>query len=299
MLAIIIVNYKSEKRTIDYVNNELTKVTTPHVTVIVNNEATESSNFELQQGLNATIVYDINEKLKTDKKCFVIPHFENLGFAKGNNLGAKFVVNNFKPEFLLFTNNDIQFNQNNIVERLIDRIEKIPDAAIIGPKIIGLEGELQSPEPYLPFFYRFLWMYWLTPFLSKKRKTKIFKLDYSKNAKEGFHYKIMGSFFIAKVNDYFKCGMMDSNTFLFAEEVILSERLKKINKKAYYYPDVSVIHTHGETISAHIKSKNILLNQYKSLSYYYSKYKGINRFSVFLGRISVMLYWFLNKMIKK
>ena len=66
--------------------------------------------------------------------------------------------------------------------------------------------------------------------MSLKRKQMRFNLNYAQNAQEGYHYKVMGSFFMLRAKDFFDCGEMDPHTFLFAEETILTERsLKRKN----------------------------------------------------------------------
>lgn len=289
MIAVIIVNYRNETNTINYINNEICKIQLPHIIIIVNNSAIEETNTKLTKELNAILITDISTKPKYNK-CFVITNHANLGFAKGNNLGAEFAQKHFNINYILFSNNDIRFIDKNVVERLIDKISSLPNIGLIGPKVIGIDGKNQSPEPYIPFCQKYIWMYWLTPFLSKKQKIKFFKLNYSEDAKEGMHYKIMGSFFLVKIDDYMKCGMMDNNTFLYAEELILSERLKNTGKYTYYFPDVCVIHEHGQTISKHNNQKKMYLMKFKSELYYYQNYKHINCITALLGKFSCYLY---------
>jgi len=287
MLSIIITNYKNEKKTISFVQDELSKISLPHLIVIVNNEATTESDEILVKELQAVLITEIS---KTPKSAliFVISQSENLGFAKGNNLGAEFVTKYFDITHFLFTNNDIQFISKKVVESLINKLGCLDDdIALIGPRVLGLDGKNQSPEPYVSFWNQYIWMYWLTPFISKKKKNKIFKLDYSENAIEGCHYKIMGSFFIIKAIDFLNCKMMDPNTFLYGEEMILSERLKEIGKKVYYFPEVTILHEHSQTISIYIDRKKRYLLQFESLCYYYSTYKKVSQISIYIGKFSV------------
>lgn len=295
MLAIIIVNYKSERETISFVKQELCKVQTPHTIVIVNNMASEQSNKILVDGLGAEIISEITVKPGIKNNIFILPHLENLGYAKGNNLGVAFSLLHFNITNLLFSNNDIRFIDNNVVERLIEILNDKQDVGLIGPRIIGLDDKNQSPEPYYSFWFRYVWRLWAGLFLSDKRKREFLKLDYSQNAKEGEHYKVMGSFFIIKAADFEKCKMMDSHTFLFAEEVILSERLNSIGKSVYYYPEVAVLHEHGQIISAHLNDKRKSLVQFASECYYYRAYKKISSFSIFIGSISFYIYLKIRK----
>ena len=87
-LFIVVINYRQEELTIRFVKNELSKMQLPHKTIIVNNSATIGSNHLLCNELNAMLVEDINAETDTKRDTFVISSIDNLGFARGNNLGA-------------------------------------------------------------------------------------------------------------------------------------------------------------------------------------------------------------------
>lgn len=294
VLASIIVNFKSEERTVSYINEELyLKCTIPQIIVIVNNGATEESTKKLQNSLNANIIHNITEPIKIHKKkIYIIHNPENSGFAKGNNLGVDFISQHFEVEYLLFTNNDIRFIDSNVIEILIEKLKCHPDVGIIGPKVIGLDGQDQNPYLYTPFWHEILWMSW-ERFLPLKKK----KLFDRAHAKEGYYYRLMGSFFIIPYTSFIECGKMDPHTFLYAEEVILAERMLNIGKKNYYVPSVQILHEHGQTTSKYLKKGNeVLLN---SILYYFQKYKKVNKFNIMLGRIIVRIYWTIQYLYRK
>lgn len=292
MLVIIVINYKTEQKTIDYVKKELCKISMPHKTIIVNNGATKESDNFLSNALSATLIHDIEKKC-LNNDYYVISNNENSGFAIGNNLGATFAKLHFPPDYILFSNNDIRLISDNVVENLIEKLKDIPEAGIIGPKVIGLKGELQSPEPFHSFWDRHVWMYLSTPFYSKKRKIRRFQLDYTRTAQEGFHYKVMGAFFIVKANDFYECGMMDSNTFLYAEETILAERMKSIGKKVYYYPQVTVLHEHGATTQKHLKRTLKNKFAFQSECYYYKHYIKTSWTQILIGKFVFKILSFI------
>jgi len=64
---------------------------------------------------------------------------ENLGFVDGCNAGAK----NARGDFLAFLNNDAMV-QPEWLESLLDSIQTLPDAGLIGSKIIYPDGRLQE-----------------------------------------------------------------------------------------------------------------------------------------------------------
>lgn len=292
MLGIVVINYKSDSLTINYVKNELSKIKCPRVIIIVNNAGTKDSDSLLCRELSAELVKDIDAFNFANSNTYIISSKNNLGFAKGNNLAVRFLQSHFSLKYLLFSNNDIQIVDSDVCERLIEKIECNDNIGIIGPKVVGIDGKYQSPEPYVPIADYFCWMYLATPFMSNKKKCKRFKLDYKENAQEGFHYKVMGSFFLLRMADYVACGMMDENTFLYGEEVILTERLRSINKKVYYYPEVCVIHAHGVTTKRYLGRKGINKYLIESMLYYYQEYIKEPKWKCLLCKwIHILISW--------
>lgn len=284
MLSVVIVSYKNNQRTVQYVQEELSKVSVPCKVVIVNNAATSESNAELANNLHAEIV-DVGCTSSDDSNVYIINNPVNSGFAKGNNIGAKFAIDVLKANYILFSNNDIKIIDCDVVEQLLEKLKTLPDVGIIGPRVVGLKGELQSPEPYLSFWDRMVWMYLSTLFISQERKIRKFHLNYSQEASEGFHYKIMGSFFMVRAKDFVDCGMMDEHTFLYAEESILTERMNAIGLKAYYYPKVSVLHDHGVTTKQHLKKNQVRDLKFESECYFYRRYKHTPLWQIWVGKI--------------
>lgn len=299
MLGVIIVNYKNENKTIEYVKEELIKIQTQNIIVVVNNSATNESDTKLKTALSAELVHDIGKIEDKSQRCFIISHPDNLGFAKGNNLGAEFLLKHFAAGYFLFSNNDIRFIDRNAVEALVEKADALPHVGVIGPNIIGVDGRKQSPDPYYPFWARYFWMYWLTPFMPKSLKNKLFKLNYTQQAQEGVHYRVMGSFFIVKAVDFVACGMMDPNTFLFSEEMILAERMKMIGRDVYYYPAVTILHEHNQTISKFIVDKKKFMLRFESECYYYRTYRNVSLLSTYIGKLSFQFYLWLGKFERK
>ncbi len=283
--ATIVINYRSEARTIKFISEELGKCSLTNVVVVVNNGATESSTKVLSEALSADVITDISIEPRNSRDIFIIHNSENSGFARGNNLGVEFITRHFDVDNMLFSNNDIIFIDNSVVETLLTKLYSLPDVAIIGPRIIGLDGNCQSPSPYVPFWTEMVGIYWerFIPLFNIKRFDQ-------NSAKMGYFYRVMGSFFIVKRDDFVACGGMDPNTFLFGEEVILSERMCRIGKRVYYLPTVSVLHEHGAIINrsrAVMQSRNHLFD---SMAYYYRTYRGVTRFKIGVARVSATIY---------
>ena len=287
-LATIIVSYKSDEKTIYFIKNELSKCFISQIIVIVNNKATKESSAIMAKELLGSVIYDITFSIPNNCNIFIIHNTDNSGFAKGNNIGVNFLNIHFDIDYLLFSNNDILLKDNNVIETMILKMDKLPEVGIIGPKIIGLKGDYQNPYDYVPFWKEMVGIYW-------ERFIPFYHIEYlnRETAKEGYYYRVMGSFFITRTIDFINCGMMDPNTFLFYEEPILSERMLNINRKTYYIPNVCVIHEHGGTINSSNISNNCLFN---SGLYYFKYYKNVSSFSIFLATASNYIYNSLKKL---
>lgn len=290
MLTIVIVNYKNEKQTIHFVLKELKCIECESI-IVVNNGATEESSTILCEKLSAVRVDDIEKSSIITCNRYVIHVKENKGFAVGNNIGAEFARLHFKPQYILFTNTDIHLQQKNVAEKLVHILQNKKDVGIVGPKIIGLDGRLQSPEPYIPFWHQYVSKPITSNFWTKEKKGRILKTDYAENAKEGYVDKVMGSFFLVDAQAFYNCGMMDPYTFLYYEELILTERMKNIGKKVYYYPNVSVIHEHATTIKKHYSMLKMEKLNFQSAQYYYHVYKQTPLWKIKLGKILYFTFW--------
>ena len=263
-LGIVIVSYRSDDLTVRFVKEELSRVRMPYTLVVVDNGATEEEAAALQLRIPEAYVMAA----------------ENGGFARGNNLGAAWLSEHGGVDQILFTNNDIHLCSDDVVERLSGKLAANPEIGAIGPEVVGTDGKRQSPEPYIGIWDRFVWMYVSTLFLSREKKEKRFRLDYPEKAQEGFHYKLMGSFLLVDAEAFFSAGMFDGNTFLYAEEPILSERFSAIGRRMYFYPAVRVVHEHGTTIRRSVRRRDADLLQWRSMAYYYRRYRGVSRFSI-------------------
>ena len=296
MTTIVLINYHKEALTAQFFHEELSKLSDKWNLVVVNNGATTESDLTLAQSLHAPVLREDEwDVVPSANGIYILSSAKNLGFARGNNWGAQFAKDILHTDYLLFSNNDIQLHQPDTIGQLEAKMKQDTTIGMIGPSVVGLDGKAQSPEPYHPFWQRYVWMYLSTPFLSPQKKAKMFDLDYAENATEGYHYKVMGSFFMVRTDDFFAVGGMDPHTFLYSEETILSERLKKIEKKAYYAPCVSVVHAHGATTKEAIGRKAI--NEYRitSEAYYYYKYRHVPMWQLILG---IAIYQLIIKLKK-
>ena len=279
-LGIIVVVYKSNQMTIEYVHRELPQVDVPWVCCIVNNAATLEESDLLAESCGAEVV-DLHTPPKSNENgsVYVLPSEENLGFAKGNNLGVNYLLKYFDVDYLLFSNNDIEIKSSCCLSSLIATLNRDEKIGAVGPRIIGLDGVEQPPhDGYVSPYRQIGWR--LFPFL--RRKAKMTSNTVIKKRESGFTYWVQGSFFVMRARDFLQVGMFDPNTFLYSEEPILAERLKQAGKQMYYENSVTVLHYEGGTIVKHRGNSWSQKMVIESNCYYYGRYLGYNSFTVWL-----------------
>lgn len=290
MLGIIIVNYKTVDQTVHYIQNEICKITVPNRIVVVNVASNDDTNKSLTNKIEAFFVADIDAAIDTKSHIFIIAEPENVGYAKGNNIGAAFFKKHFEMDHYLISNNDIKFIDSDVVARLIKKLESLPDVGAIGPKIVGNDGQDQSPAKKMGIWHVLVVPVMLYPLLYFFLKIGCFT-DVLRQANEGVYYRISGAFFIVKRKVFDAVNGFDLNTFLYAEEMIFSERMLAVGFLVYFLPSVSILHEQGLVVNQHlsfVETNRLSLN---SKLYYYRKYCQTNFFSIFAARLAWKIFY--------
>ena len=135
------------------------------------------------------------EKNFVNVKCILAG--ENLGYAKGNNLGLSKV----KSQYALILNPDATLEENTI-ENFLKSANQLKDFAIIGP---ARQKEFSKE-------------------INEFQKDKIFETEYLK-----------GFAMILNLEQFTDIGFFDENFFIYLEEIDLCKRLRKENKKFFRF----------------------------------------------------------------
>lgn len=134
MITFVILHYNSiedTKKCIESILNS-TKVEMVEI-VVVDNKSPNHSGDELKK------------KYATYGNITVILNDENLGYAKGNNVGCTYAIEQYNPEFLFVINNDIIINDKYILEKIYAAYNK-KAFDILGPQIWNIKRKYnQNP----------------------------------------------------------------------------------------------------------------------------------------------------------
>jgi GT2 family glycosyltransferase len=282
MYGIVLINYKNEDRVIDFVTRFLpTEEYDCHVVIVNNSPSTESNNKILSALLNFA---NAKESVIGGSRLYLLSAGGNLGYAKGNNLGCRFLLKQFPLlQQLYCLNDDLKFEDLDIFRKLGQEMDKSEIIGCIGPAIYGLDGKDQSPYQYLSVWRRYVFRYLFYPFYKSN--------DVLPEAKSGVYYRLNGSFVGFKAKVFQDINGFDEGTFLYGEELILAEKLKKFGYEWQFCRDLCVTHHHGLTISSHHDLEQRSTMQFKSNMYYYRNFIGVSAFSLFIAKLSFLYYF--------
>lgn len=295
--SVIIIDFNSAERTLKYIKDfkKFSRLEFPHY-VIVDNSCNPKNLSILLSASFREEVTDLKGHLYCDKANQVAVYAApvNEGFAKGNNIGFHIAKKLYNDPIVLFSNNDIIFDAKFDFPRLARVILDNDKIAAVGPKIVGLDGLNQSPYIYQSIYERWIIPDLLWPFNKVFFKTNT---DIALPTRSGMVYRLLGAFIVLSAEAFEKIGGFDESTFLYAEELILSERLLKKNYQTYYSSDVMIVHEGGYTTKRAMRSQEQLKQRFKSEMYYFETYKNVPRPVTIFAQYALNFFLFKKKIL--
>jgi N-acetylglucosaminyl-diphospho-decaprenol L-rhamnosyltransferase len=189
-ITIVINTFKSE----DKINQCLDSISQEFKVIVVENS--KNTNFKNQIEQNYSNV-----------ECILAG--DNLGYAKGNNLG----LSNVETKYALILNPDAKLEKNTLENFLISaNIKK--DFCIMGP---AKQDEYSSTDQYID-------------------KENLFEVDYLK-----------GFAMFLNLEQFNDIGFFDENFFIYLEEIDLCKRIKKKKQKIYLDKNIKIYHLGGSS----------------------------------------------------
>lgn len=249
MITFIILNYKSLKDTKECINS-IKKIDNQEMIKIIVVDNASMNEKEIEE------VKDICDDFIYSEK--------NLGFAKGNNLGASYAIEKYHPDFLCVINSDIIINQKNFINEIIN-LNKEYNFDVLGPKILPLELDSRNPFPAykeieqveqkIKYTKKIIKIY-KNPILRNllniylSLKSKLIKKETKEIIEEErLNVPLHGCALIFSKKYYEKFNNVFYNeTFLFHEEEFLYYRCKKNNLVSLYSPRIELIHKEGQSL---------------------------------------------------
>mgnify|MGYP006074830141 FL=1 len=256
-LSIIIVNYNGEKFLKNCIDSIYENCTSEDFEIIiVDNNSSDNS---------ISIIKEFYPN------CILIESKENLGFAKGNNLGVK----NCNGKFVLLLNNDTILI-NDITDS-ISILEEDKEIGLLGIKMLDKDLNYEKSAGKFPKLLSLLFFSELfintKNFLSGDFSKELIEVDW-----------IQGSFLLTRKSLYSKVKGLDEDYFMYVEDVDFCKKIAKLDKKRVYYSKQSYVHFGGFNSSR----KHLLIDGYTMyVEKHFIKYKLIAFFLLKVKRLLI------------
>lgn len=205
----------------------------------------------------------------------VIANTENLGFARGNNLG--FAASSGR--YVLALNSDTEVEAGALSE-LVSFMDAHTDAGACSPALINADGSLQPTGRPLPTVWSLfidmtrLWRLWKKGLYDQPGR------DYTQIAEVG---EVSGAAMCLRRDAYEKTGGFDPNIVMYYEDVDLCKRIHDLGYKIYFVPAARVMHHWGG--SSKKASEYAYAAGQDSTRYYFRKHHGVIAAAI----VSIML----------
>jgi hypothetical protein len=200
----------------------------------------------------------------------------NLGFGVANNRAIEAA----QGHYLVLLNSDAFF-YSGALARAISHMEYDLSAGIGGARLVGRNGSWQPAARMFPSILRDAFV--LTGLASRFPRSRFFSAaerTWADPAEPAEVDWVTGAFMIVRRAALAKVGLFDPAFFLYCEEVDLCRRVKEAGFRVVYWPDIVVMHVHGESsrqVDAHVFSENesqVVLWRMRAMLLYYRKHHG-------------------------
>ena len=256
----VILHYNVQRETVKCVEHIKKSIDTDNYRIIIVDNASPNQSGKM-----------LKEHFLMDEKVQVLLLQENIGFARGNNVGIRYALKYDKPDYVCVMNNDVYLLDDELVEKL-EREYQQSKFSVLGPYIKNPTGRKQSnPVSDVPI---------------EKKEAYLFRIEYElgvlfKNTKivefankylfgkyhpdrkcldrerKYYNVKLHGCFLVFSKKYFERFRGFDSRTFMYHEEEILYRHLLENKMISVYEPDIKVYHREG------IATKNNFKDQKK------------------------------------
>ncbi len=228
-LSVIIVNYNHKyfpRMAVEALEKSVTDF--EYEIIVVDNNSTDTESLSFL------------EKAAGDMRITLIKSPKNVGFGRGNNLGAKVAGG----EHLFLHNPDVTVKEDSL-QKTVEFMDRHRDTGIMGPKLVYSSGKVQeSCRREMKFTDLVLNRTFLgkLPFF-KNRVQKYLMEDFDHTAVREVDL-LTGAAMIIPRHVFEEVGGFDERYPLFMEDFDLCREIKKAGFKVIYNPEIELTHYH-------------------------------------------------------
>ncbi|WP_144462565.1 glycosyltransferase [Siminovitchia fortis] len=270
----IILNYNDSETTLTLLRQIKNHRDLDYI-VIVDNLSTDNS-------------YEVIKKFKSNRIHVLLAEY-NGGYGYGNNLGIRYSYEQLNADYILIANPDVAFSNECVIElrKILQEDKKCAISAAVPLKPNGRRQKVIAWK--LPKLKEEIIS--ASMILSRLAGLEI-RYDYKEfsNKKKAYVDVVQGSMLMLDAKIMIKYGMYDEEFFLYYEEQVLAQKMKKHNFKSVLLLNQSYIHNHSVSITKSYKSivkrRKLLLD---SKLLYLKKYHNLHGIKLSLTKIFFFL----------
>lgn len=231
----------------------------------------------------------------------------NGGYGSGNNAGIQFLIERYGVDIVGIANPDAHFD-NFFVEIIKNDFQHFPEYALLS----GVEMNADGIPSTGGFWRDNAWIelsrcnyITIIPFLYKRIKRKIiggagYVQDMLQTHRAVFEVQnVVGSLFFVRADIMQRIGGFDENVFLYKEEDILAQKIRKIGGKLGIDPQISFVHAGSVSINSVLNWKAKQRIKDESDLYFFREYVTRKRAWLLLFRINLTIRWVLYYLKKR
>lgn len=250
-VSVVIVTHNSGREIGDCLRSVLAQAPSPLQIVVVDNGSSDGTVALVRSSFPSVVVVELRE---------------NAGFARANNAGAAAA----HGKYLLLLNPDTIVGER-ALERLVGALERRPQAAIAGPRLVDADG-----APELSFGPA------IGPWGELKQKT-VLSL-YNRKVQPMVRYVervtrvagprdwVSGACLLIRRDDWTMAGGLDERFYMYTEDVDLCASVRERGRLVWFEPSAEVRHLRGR--SAARNPETARLRRLSHLAYYDKRLPG-------------------------
>ena len=285
--GIIIVNYNDFTSTEKLIHN-IKNYRVIDKIVVVDNHSSDDSARKLKQ-------------LKLPKLKVIINE-ENKGYSYAINIGAKYLIEEYKECNIIISNADVIIDKEEDIEILIKLLHR-KNVGIVAPTILERKTKNRGWKNPTPKQEIVLNLAYIHRFFRKKY------LYYDEDYYQG-DFSIVdvlsGCFFLIKSKTLQAVNYLDDHVFLYYEENILAKKLQVKKRINLVSNKVTIIHNHSVTIDKSLKRIKKYKAQKKSQYYFEVEYNNASwlerillKLTAWLSQLILSISYFIQDLLRK
>jgi GT2 family glycosyltransferase len=168
----------------------------------------------------------------------LIRNRENLGFARGNNIGVK----ESTGKYVSLINSDVVASQG-CLDQLLEYMEHHPDIGVLGPKMIMPDGSVGASCMSFPTVANWFWRALaLDTIFKRSRRFGAYLMTYFPYDRLADVEVLTGWFWVIRREAMEQVGLLDERFFMYGEDIDWCKRFHSAGWRVVFFPRATAIH---------------------------------------------------------